>query len=70
MGLRIPGASPVPHIKQIKKYVLCILLCLKINIWDCVGTTPAAFKGPTAEMCVLWPHQPYLSMHKYVYFAR
>jgi hypothetical protein len=32
------------HIKQImeKKYVHCILLCLKISIWDCAGALSAA----------------------------
>jgi hypothetical protein len=29
-----------------------------------------AFKGPNAEICVLWPLQSFLSVHKYVYFGR
>jgi hypothetical protein len=29
----------------------------------------AAFKCPIAQICVLWLLQPYLSMHKYVYFG-
>jgi hypothetical protein len=28
-----------------------------------------AFKCPTAQICVLWSLQPYLSVHKYVYFG-
>jgi hypothetical protein len=28
-----------------------------------------AFKCQPAQMCVLWPLQPYLSAHKYVYFG-
>jgi hypothetical protein len=28
-----------------------------------------AFKCPTAQICVPWPFQPYLSVHKYVYFG-
>jgi hypothetical protein len=28
-----------------------------------------AFKCPTAQICVLWSLQPYLPVHKYVYFG-
>jgi hypothetical protein len=28
-----------------------------------------AFKCPTAQICVLWSLQPWLSVHKYVYFG-
>jgi hypothetical protein len=28
-----------------------------------------AFKCPTAQICVLWSLQAYLSVHKYVYFG-
>jgi hypothetical protein len=36
-----------------------------------LGALPlVAFKCHTAQICVLWPLQPYLSVHKYVYFGR
>jgi hypothetical protein len=28
-----------------------------------------AFKCPNAQICVLWPLLPYLSVHRYVYFG-
>jgi hypothetical protein len=28
-----------------------------------------AFKYPTAQICVLWSLQPYIPVHKYVYFG-
>jgi hypothetical protein len=45
----------------------CPLLFLSVSL----GALPlVTFKCPTAQMCVLWPLQPYLVVHKYAYSDR
>jgi hypothetical protein len=73
------GRSLYTHQRDNKKrYVHCILLCLKINIWECVGSpqeacahaSTSSVQRPDLQNCLVWSLQHYLSVCIYACFGR